>query len=135
MVRQMREEYCPDAMDLVWDPITGRWELRGNVHAAHLYSWRQVEFMETIFGPSTKDEIFSRLNSLFLTPQIEDALDKGYTAIVPDIHLDPQDNQFPRNNLEERNKAFRAWENSKVKEYKVVVLCPKPRGRQYQPMD
>jgi HNH endonuclease len=123
MVRQMREKYCPDApKDLLWDPITGQWEPKGHLHAAHLYSWRQVDSMDAIFGPGAKAEIFSPVNGLFLSEHVEKALDQGLLALIPDVDLEPKDSHLPCDDLAERNQRLRDWEKAQVKEYKVVVL-------------
>jgi HNH endonuclease len=79
MVQQMRKKYCPDAQEgFLWDPVNGRWERACCMHAAHLYSWRQVESMDAIFGLGAKAEIFSPENGLFLDEEIEKALDHRY---------------------------------------------------------
>ncbi len=123
MVQRMKEEYCPDAADgSLWDPIIGRWELKGRLHAAHLYAWRQVESMDAIFGLGAKEDIFSPLNGLFLSEEVEKALDRGLLAIVPDVDFDPKDSSLPQADLPERNELLRAWEEAPVKEYKIIVL-------------
>ncbi|KAI2620582.1 hypothetical protein GGR54DRAFT_105488 [Hypoxylon sp. NC1633] len=123
MFQQMRDKYCPDAPEgLLWDPIIGRWELKNNLHAAHLYAWRQVESMNAIFGLGARDDVFSPVNGLFMLGDIEKALDQGLIALVPDVDLEPKDSRLPNTDLAERNQRLRDWKKSQIKEYKVIVL-------------
>jgi hypothetical protein len=71
------------------------------------------------------DEISSPLNGLFLMPFIESAIDNGYIAIVPSIELEPRDKKLPLADVIERNERTRAWDQSKLKEYKLIVIDPK----------
>ena len=108
MRMKMKEKYCPDAPEgLLWDPIGGCWEWASNMHAAHLYAWRQVESMDIIFGSGAKAEIFSPENGLFLGEKIEKALDQGLIAIVPNVDLEPKDKDIPRDDLADRNQRLR----------------------------
>ena len=123
MRKQMKEMYCPDAPKrALWDPITANWEMAGTLHVAHLYAWRQVDSMDAIFGPGSKDEIFSPRNGLFMRKSISNALDEGRIAIVPNVDLEPKDQDFPHDDLAKQTQSLRDWEKASTKEYKVVVL-------------
>jgi hypothetical protein len=90
MVKQMRKKYCPDApKGIFWDPITGCWALGDRLPVAYLYAWRQVDSMDTIFGPGAKADIFSPENGLFMDKKIEKALIQGLIVIVPNVDLEP----------------------------------------------
>ncbi|KAJ0382790.1 hypothetical protein COL922a_011831 [Colletotrichum nupharicola] len=80
--------------------------------------------MDTIFGPGTVKELFKAQNGLFLHKDIEQALDDGVRAIVPDIDLEPADLDFPLTDTEDRKQRLRDWEKSEVKEYKIIVIDP-----------
>ena len=94
----------------LWEPVLEvaiDWDL---IKAAHLFPWRCVDSMDAIFGPGAKGELFSYKNGLFLHPRIEDALDKGLIAIVPNVQTDSD------------AEELRAWEKNDPKEYKTIVL-------------
>ena len=60
----------------------------------------------------------------FLEKDIEKALDRGLIAIVPNVNLDPADPEETQNDQIERSQRLQAWEKTKVKEYKTIVLVP-----------
>ncbi|KAK7427508.1 hypothetical protein QQZ08_005950 [Neonectria magnoliae] len=121
---KMEEAYCPSppAEDHRWDPVLQCWGYRSIVKAAHLYPWRQVNGMDFIFGKGAQKEIFSPLNGLFLHEIIEDALNKGLVAIVPDVAMEPKNPEFPQEDQDERQQRIRNWESQHVKEYKLIVV-------------
>ncbi|RDL40123.1 uncharacterized protein BP5553_00102 [Venustampulla echinocandica] len=123
MVQGMKEEYCPDAAEgTLWDPVTGHWELAHHLHAASLYPWRQVESMDSIFGPGANADVFSPNNGLFLDEWVEKALDQGLIAFVPNVDLEANDKDLPPADIAERNQRLRDWETAPKKEYRVAVL-------------
>lgn len=78
--------------------------------------------MDDIFGKGASSEIFSAVNGLFLDTEIEDALNKGLIAIVPDVDLEPRNPQLPQDDQDERQQRIREWESQPIKEFKVVVV-------------
>ncbi|KAI2609236.1 hypothetical protein GGR54DRAFT_651821 [Hypoxylon sp. NC1633] len=81
-------EYCPgDQSRARWDPVLACWLHSTTCHAAHLYPWAQVHFMDDTFGKGSSEENFAPCNGLFLDVGIEKALDKGWLAIVPDVNF------------------------------------------------
>ncbi|KAI0172084.1 hypothetical protein GGR52DRAFT_591824 [Hypoxylon sp. FL1284] len=73
----------------IWDVVFRGWYSDRDIRAAHLYPWRSDEHTEAIFGAGAKKEIMTALNGIFLMPEIETTLEKGYMAIVPDVRLEP----------------------------------------------
>ncbi|KAI8245730.1 hypothetical protein K4K55_000939 [Colletotrichum sp. SAR 10_96] len=123
---QMLKRYCPDRQykDLRWDPVLGEWGRSEWIHAAHLFPHRFKDSMDSIFGPGTIKELFKAQNGLFLHKDIEQALDDGVLAIVPDVDLEPADLDLPLNDAEERKQRLRDWEKLEVKEYKIIIIDP-----------
>ncbi|KAF5524037.1 hypothetical protein CGCA056_v004293 [Colletotrichum aenigma] len=122
----MLKKYCPDRRykDCCWDPVLAEWNRSEIFHTVHLFPHRFRDSMDTIFGPGTVKELFKAQNGLFLHKDIEQALDDGVLAIVPDIDLEPADLDFPLKEPEERKQRLRDWEKSEVKEYKIIVIDP-----------
>lgn len=123
-VASMIKAYCPDppAIDHRWEPVLQKWMDDDCVHAAHLFPYRQSPCMDEIFGKGASEELFAPENGLFLHKHIENALNKGLLAIVPDLDLDPADPQFPLNDQQERQNRVKEWENWPVKDYKIVII-------------
>ncbi|OBS29628.1 hypothetical protein FPOA_03567 [Fusarium poae] len=107
----------------LWEPVIGQWydSLRG----AHLFPYSQGIFMDDIFGKGSREELFSYKNGLLLHEEIEKALANGSVAIVPDIDLEPTNPELPLDDKEERDQRILAWQKSKPKEYKFMVLNKK----------
>ncbi|KAF5006945.1 hypothetical protein FDECE_6703 [Fusarium decemcellulare] len=124
MVQAMGKAYCPEppVEDCRWDPVLHIWYESSTVHAAHLFPWRQMQSMDDIFDKGFVGELFSPLNGLFLHVRVEQALDKGLTAMVPDVNLEPADPHLPQLGQKERNERCRQSESQTVKDYKVVVV-------------
>jgi len=126
----MKQAYCPDPDDDnkagIWEPVLGQWVDNEVATAAHLFPWQSADLMDSIFGPEPRDELFSAANGIFLHTKIEQALDRGFLAIVPDIGVDPKDPLAPWEDKEERHKALRKWETSQVREYRIAVLDSTP---------
>ncbi|CAI0643352.1 unnamed protein product [Colletotrichum noveboracense] len=122
----MLKKHCPDRRykSCCWDPVLAEWNRREIFHTVHLFSHRFRDSMDTIFGPGTVKELFKAQNGLFLHKDIEQALDDGVLAIVPDIDLEPADLDFPLTDTEGRKQRLRDWEKSEVKEYKIIVIDP-----------
>lgn len=126
MRSSMMRDYCNGNIASAWESVLGMWVNARFVTAAHLFPWRSADTMDQIFGEGAVNEIFSSYNGLFLDPEIESALDKGYLVIIPDQDIEPQDPSFPKIDQEARHQRLKEWERSNPKEYKVVVLDPKP---------
>ncbi|KAK0729568.1 hypothetical protein B0H67DRAFT_638171 [Lasiosphaeris hirsuta] len=73
----------------------GQFKVKGVRRAAYLYNWHQVDSIDVIFDPGARNEIFSPLNGLFLQEKYEDAQDRGFLAIVPDVDLNTLDPKPP----------------------------------------
>ncbi|KAK0720676.1 hypothetical protein B0H67DRAFT_643900 [Lasiosphaeris hirsuta] len=117
----MKQAYCPDGNALIWEPVLGQWVDNKFATAAHLFPWQSADMMDSIFGPGSRDELFSATNGIFLHPSIEKAFDRGFLAIVPDIGVDPKDPLAPWEDKEERHKALRKWETSQPREYRIAL--------------
>jgi HNH endonuclease len=126
MRSSMLRDYCNGNKAGAWEPVFGMWMDVRLVTAAHLFPWRSADTMDQIFGEGAVNEMFSSLNGLFLDPAVESALDKGYLVIVPDQDIEPQEPSSPEIDQEARHQRLKEWERSNPKEYKVVVLDPKP---------
>ncbi len=108
----------------ICDPIGGVWQPGDDtMHATHLYSWRQVETMEAIFGPGAEADIFSPSNGFFLNAHIEKALEQGAIANVPDVDLDPRTTivLVPIS----RNESVRSWRKPPEKLSQYTQKWPK----------
>lgn len=68
--------------------------------------------MDAIFGETETSELFSPLNGLIISTEIEKMLDKGVIAIVPLLPDGPT--------LEEVEK----WNASEPKDYKIRIIDP-----------
>jgi hypothetical protein len=113
MRKEMRQKYCGGNGGAVWEPALYCW---GDLfHAAHLFPWCCADTMDTIFGEGSQSELFSAVNGLFLHHRIEDALEKGVIAIVPDVDLEPQEILIPSQDTEERQQRVRDWEQQEPK--------------------
>ncbi|KAI6082630.1 hypothetical protein F4821DRAFT_246736 [Hypoxylon rubiginosum] len=110
----------------IWDPVCGSWFFSNSMHAAHLYPWKSVEHMDAIFGEGAKAEIMTAVNGMFLFDKIEEALDRGYLAIVPDVRLEPDNELDPETDRLVRREYVKSWEKSDPKEYKIIVLDNNP---------
>jgi len=126
----MEQVYCPDSFEM-WEPVLGQLVDSAVVTAVHLFPWQSADLMEAIFGSGTgsRDELFTANNGIFLHTKIATAFDRGFLAIVPDIHvgIDPKDpGALPREDKEERHKALEVWETSHPREYRIAVLDPTP---------
>jgi len=124
----MRQAYCPGDKAKVWEPVLGRWVDNQSATAVHLYPWQSADMMDSIFGPGSRDELFSAANGVFLHVEIEKAFDRGFLAIVPDtdIGVDPANSSALWEDKDERHKALRKWETSQPREYRMIVLDPTP---------
>ncbi|KAI0840245.1 hypothetical protein F5Y06DRAFT_251999 [Hypoxylon sp. FL0890] len=123
MIRKYHEKgFDEEEKGLIWEPVCGTWLRSEWVHAAHLYPSKSIEHMDIVFGAGARDEIMTAANGLFLCPDIEDALELGYIAIVPDVRLEPDTNEDPATDLHMRRQYVKDWEDSSPKEYKVIVL-------------
>ena len=91
----MVRDYSNINIASVWEPVLGKWVKARHATATHLFPWRSAETMDQIFGEGAIKEIFSSYNGLFLDPEIESALDKGYLVIIPDQEIEPQDPSRP----------------------------------------
>jgi hypothetical protein len=69
----MKQVYCGGNPALIWEPVLGVWVDNDLAIAAHLFPWRSADMMNAIFGPGSRDELFSAANGLFLHPKIEQA--------------------------------------------------------------
>ncbi|KAI0390586.1 hypothetical protein F5Y17DRAFT_471549 [Xylariaceae sp. FL0594] len=116
--RQDRRENAGD----VWDPVLGAWGRDEITNAAHLYPSKSIKFMDIIFGPGSVKDISTASNGIFLDKAIEKALEQGYLAIVPDVCLEPADEEHPAADLHERRQNVKDWETRDPKEYKIIVL-------------
>jgi HNH endonuclease len=124
-VKRMMEVYCPGAVSKArWDPVLQCWQHSRLCKAAHLYPWSQVDFMDSIFGQGSREEIFLPCNGLFLHEDVEKALERGWLAIVPDVDIEPSDPLRPLDDLFERTERLKSWEKQAVKNYKIVILDP-----------
>ncbi|KAH7198807.1 uncharacterized protein B0J16DRAFT_315103 [Fusarium flagelliforme] len=83
---------------------------------------RQAPYKKEIFGEKSSRELFSPRNTLLLSQRVEEALDKGYIAIVPDVELDLAEPECPHNDQDERRAHLREREQHRVREFKVIVL-------------
>ncbi|XDG05367.1 hypothetical protein ABKA04_004982 [Annulohypoxylon sp. FPYF3050] len=106
----------------VWEPVCGTWLRSEWVHATRLYPSKSIAHADIIFGKGAQDEIMTAMNGLFLCPDIEEILELGYIAIVPDVRLETDSKEDPTTNLETRRKSVKDWESTDPKEYKVVIL-------------
>ncbi|KAJ4013723.1 hypothetical protein NW766_005962 [Fusarium irregulare] len=79
--------------------------------------------MEDTFGRGPSTDLFSPRNGLSLCAKIEILLDKGIIAIVPDVEDEPADPEHPLNDQAKRRAILKAWEQEKVRKYKVIVLA------------
>ncbi|KAF4487829.1 hypothetical protein FAGAP_11312 [Fusarium agapanthi] len=124
MVQSIIKCYCPEPLiaEHRWDPVLRDWVHRDLVKGAHLYPWKQGAWMDEIFGPGTREELFAPQNGLFLHTTVEDALDKGQIAIIPDIDMEPANPMMPDDDLKERQDRIKHWEQQEVKDYKVIVI-------------
>ncbi|EQB58592.1 hypothetical protein CGLO_01143 [Colletotrichum gloeosporioides Cg-14] len=115
----MLKKYCPDRpyKNCCWDPVLAEWNRSEIFHTVHLFPHRFRDSMDTIFGAGTLKELFKAQNGLFLHKDIEQALDDGVLAIVPDIDLEPADLDFPLKDTEELKQRLRAWEKLEVKDF------------------
>ncbi|KAL7624588.1 hypothetical protein AAE478_006155 [Parahypoxylon ruwenzoriense] len=122
MVGKYHEEGISEKMPgNIWEPVCGNWCLSAWVHATHLYPWELREHMDVVFGESVEEEITTAVNGLFLIPEIEKALEHGYLAIVPDVCLEPQNEDLTAD-IQMRRRHVKDWEKTDPKEYKVMVL-------------
>ena len=97
--------------EYLWDPVLKKWVDRSVIQAAHLFAYRHGQVaMDAIFGPTKPSELFSPLNGLLLSNTIERFFDKGFFTIVPRLPDNPS------------VKDVMAWNDSKVKEYKIRIL-------------
>ncbi|OIW30165.1 hypothetical protein CONLIGDRAFT_644179 [Coniochaeta ligniaria NRRL 30616] len=126
MRQAMINDYCPEKDAGIWDPVLGKWLMQGCVRAAHLFPTRSVKYAHSIFGQGAQEEIFTSKNGLFLSMEIEEALEKGSLVIVPDTDLEPQDPSAPWKDQELRRRRMEEWEANEPKEYKVLVLDSDP---------
>ncbi|KAI1777536.1 hypothetical protein F4818DRAFT_438873 [Hypoxylon cercidicola] len=131
MRKEMLQKYhekdkLKEMAGLVWDPVCADWFFAETVHAAHLYPWKSVEHMDVIFGDGAKDEILTAANGLFLLGDLEDALDRGYLGIVPDVHFEPDNQLDPTVDMHIRREYVKSWEQTDPKEYKIIVLDNDP---------
>ncbi len=68
----------------VWCPVTGDWEPRASVKAAHIFpACLGQSMMSYVFGPDADRELNSAKNGLFLPHTIEEAFDRHQVVIVP----------------------------------------------------
>jgi hypothetical protein len=119
------KRYCPERPGddkSLWCPV-GRIEgTSTNIRAAHLFPYRLARYMEDIFGRRSSRDLFSPRNGLFLYAKIELLLEDGIIAIVPDVEHELADPKHPLNDQVECRAIPKAWEQHKVREYKVIVL-------------
>lgn len=117
-IADMMEKYRPNppARDYRWDPVLERWMNGIIICAAHLFPYRQSLSMEEIFGEGSKAGVFTAEN---IHRDIEDALNKGLLAIIPDLDLGPADPRFLLDDQQERQDRVKQWENQEIKEYKL----------------
>jgi hypothetical protein len=130
MRRDMARVYCNvhdmDSNAALWDHAIGKWEPADSVVTAHLFPWKSREWMELIFGPGTRDDLFTSKNGLFLHKKVEIALEKGMLTIVPDVLLDTPDPSQPTLSIREVNRRrIKEWQKKETKEFKFRVLDPK----------
>ncbi|GKU05508.1 hypothetical protein FLAG1_09033 [Fusarium langsethiae] len=122
---QMARKYCSDspAPGDLWDPILHVWRSpnSGLLKASHLFPSRQANFMNAIFGPGAREDLFSPRNGLFLHPLIEKALHHGFIAIVPDVELDDVWPWWHVTNVSQSIQVLE-WDKLDVKDYKTTGL-------------
>ena len=102
--------------------MTKVWGTFNDIRTAHLFPYRQAPYKKEIFGEKSSRELFSPRNTLLLSQRVEEALDKGYIAIVPDVELDLAEPECPHNDQDERRAHLREREQHRVREFKVIVL-------------
>lgn len=127
LFKEMKKVYCPVKPDNMagrvrWDPVLQNWLKRSVCTAAQLYHWRQADSMDAVYGRGARKDLFTPRNGLFLHHLIERALRQGHIAIVPDVHIVPQDPFFFFKNQSQQCRRIRDWEAMPIKEYKVVVI-------------
>lgn len=122
----MRDEmirvYNEGETTAIWEPVIGMMLPTQLVTAAHLYPWRSAEHIDTIFGKGSIKELMTPCNGLLLASSIENMLDRGYIAIVPDVEMEPLDDNNPRGDLTRRRDLIKGWESSWPREYRIVIL-------------
>jgi len=124
MRSSMKQTYCPDGRAATWEPVLGQWVDSLIAPAVHLFPWQSADSMDSIFGPGSRDDLFSAANGIFLHYHIKKAFDRGFLAIVPDIGVQLKNPKAPweEEDQEDRRAALRKWETSEPREYRVVVL-------------
>ncbi|XEV01737.1 hypothetical protein FSHL1_007024 [Fusarium sambucinum] len=133
----MVEKYCPKSFYQLdhWDPILQQWHGRWCSPPSHLFPRSEKAFMDEIFVAAKGEinEVFTPHNGLFIALEIQEALDKGYIAIVPDIDLEPIEPWQPFNNAE--FEKVKAWEDKSLKDYKIIVIDKQHEEVKVRPLE
>ena len=87
------------------------WFFHASTQAAHLFAYMHgQDLMDSIFGVMPTPELFSPLNGLLLSRDVESVFDDGFLVIVPRLPDDPSAAQIS------------LWHSSDPKEYKVRII-------------
>lgn len=101
----------PDIKTNFWCPIMKEWFFHASTQAAHLFAYMHgQDLMDSIFGVMPTPELFSPLNGLLLSRDVESVFDDGFLVIVPRLPDDPSAAQIS------------LWHSSDPKEYKVRII-------------
>lgn len=75
--------------DFLWCPVLCEYVDQGFVTASHIFPYRSgQDLMNTIFGEIAVEEMFSWRNGMILSNAVEELLETGFFAIVPDVASD-----------------------------------------------
>lgn len=103
----------PEVVLSVHDSATGHERLKSAVTGAHLVP-RSLgkDILVAIFGADVEEELNTPLNGLLLHTDVEEAMDDGAIAIVPNLPDDPS------------TQEVTVWESTEPKNYKWRVIDP-----------
>lgn len=76
----------PTNKDKIWDVVTGTYQWKSLMKAAHIVPARiNAEIMDYVLGPGSASRKYSWQNGLMLTNTIEELLDKACIVLVPAV--------------------------------------------------
>jgi len=112
--RDIIQEYglaSPNIPKYVWSIFSQRYEPVQHFTVSRIVAWKHgQEMMTAIFGPDSKEELFSASNGLLLPTVIEEQFDSGMLAIVPAI-------KDPTSKAE-----VSLWQSQDPREYKIKIF-------------